>query len=159
MPIYVEHWAGQFAILPQFCPIFNIGGMKLDHYFFHVSKSSEDQKKRSSPKLEEFLSPKSSEIQKKVQRSSSAQMQTIVKLLAGMQSYYWGDISPRPPGLRHPWLYAKMLKAKIEKTRLFCHIFIIGSILIGRGRPPGPPLSPGYAYTVNSNDTRFKIKT
>ena len=26
-------------------PIFNIGRMKLDHYFFHVSKSSEDQKK------------------------------------------------------------------------------------------------------------------
>ena len=39
--------------------------MKLDHYFFHVGKSSEYQK-RSSPKIEEFLSPKSSEDQKKV---------------------------------------------------------------------------------------------
>ena len=29
----------------QFCPIFNFGGMKLDHDFFHVSKLSEDQKK------------------------------------------------------------------------------------------------------------------
>ena len=63
-----------------FCPSLNIGGMKLDH-FFHASKSSEDQKKKSSPKLEEFLSPKLSEDQKKVQRSSSSQMQTIVKLL------------------------------------------------------------------------------
>ena len=41
-----------------------LGGMKLDHYFFHVKKSSEDQKK-SSPKIEEFLYQKSSEDQKK----------------------------------------------------------------------------------------------
>ena len=39
--------------------------MNLDHNFFHVSKLSEDQKKRSSPKLEDFFSPNSSEDQKK----------------------------------------------------------------------------------------------
>ena len=86
--------------------------MKHDHYCFHVSKSSEDQKKglhgkfeeflspklsedqkkTFSPKIEEFLSPKASEDQTKVQRSSSAQMQTIVKLL---EKYI-------PPGFRHP---------------------------------------------------------
>ena len=76
--------------------------MKHDHYCFHVSKSSEDQKKglhgkfeeflspklsedqkkkTFSPKIEEFLSPKASKDQTKVQRSSNAQMQTIVKLL------------------------------------------------------------------------------
>ena len=78
--------------------------MKHDHYCFHVSKSSEDQKKglqekfkeflspklsedqkkTFSPKIEEFLSSKASEDQKKVQRSSSAQMHTIVKLLGGI---------------------------------------------------------------------------
>ena len=40
---------------------------------------------------------------KKVQTSSSAQMQTIVKLLGGMQSNYWGDISPlNPPRVSAP---------------------------------------------------------
>ena len=32
-----------------------LGGMNLDHDFFQVSKLSVDQKKRSSPKLEEFF--------------------------------------------------------------------------------------------------------
>ena len=45
-------------------------------------KSKKQNKKRSSPKFEEFLSPKSSEDQKKKdQRSSSAKMQTKVELL------------------------------------------------------------------------------
>ena len=61
---------------------------------------SEDQKKRSSPYIEAFLSPKSREDQKKVQTSSSAHMQTIVKLLEGMQSnYFGGHIPPSPPVL------------------------------------------------------------
>ena len=30
------------------------------------------------------------------------QMQTIVKLLEGMQSNYWGDISPHPPRVSAP---------------------------------------------------------
>ena len=45
VPIFVKHWVGYFAILPQFCPIFNIGGMNLDHDFVQVSKLSEDPKK------------------------------------------------------------------------------------------------------------------
>ena len=37
--------------------------------------------------------------------------------------------------------YAKMLnEAKTEETRLFCHIFIIGSI--SWGRPAPPPATP-----------------
>ena len=39
--------------------------MKLDPYFFHESKSSEDQKKRSSQQIEEFLFPKTYEDQNK----------------------------------------------------------------------------------------------
>ena len=88
---------------PNFCPGFNIGGMKLDHNFFHISKLSED-KKRSSSKIKEFLSPKSREDQTKVQTSSGAQMQIIVKLLGGMQSNYWEEYIPLspPPGFGIP---------------------------------------------------------
>ena len=76
VPIYVEHWEDNLQNLPQFWTSFNIGGrMKLNHSFFRVSKSSKDQKKRSSPKLEEFLSTKSSEDQTKsskiIQRSDA----------------------------------------------------------------------------------------
>ena len=41
-------------MLPQFCPIFNVGEMNLDHNFVQVSKLSEDQKKMFSPKMEHF---------------------------------------------------------------------------------------------------------
>ena len=63
--------------------------------------------------------PKSIEDQKEVQSSSSAQMQTLVKLLSDlqmhtivkllgrMQSNYWADISsPTPPGFGTPASYA-----------------------------------------------------
>ena len=39
-----------------------------------------------------------------------------------------------------------------EDTRLFCHIFIIGSISIG-GLGPGP--LPGYAYGGGFNTALF----
>ena len=35
--------------------------MNLDHDFFHVSKLSADQKKRSSPKFQKFFFPNSSD--------------------------------------------------------------------------------------------------
>ena len=38
---------GEFAILPQFCPIFNIGGNEARPRFFQVSKLSEDQKTKT----------------------------------------------------------------------------------------------------------------
>ena len=101
--------------------------MKLDHYFFHAGKSSENQKKglhrklksfnprnqvktninkkkRSSLQIQEFLSSKSSEDQKNLQRLSSAQMQTRVKLLGeGIQSNYSGGyIPPFPQGFGTP---------------------------------------------------------
>ena len=47
VPIFVDHWeGGQLAILPRLCPIFNIGGMNLDHDFFQESILSEDQNKK-----------------------------------------------------------------------------------------------------------------
>ena len=74
--------------------------MNLDHNFFQVSKLSEDQqKKRSSPKMEDFFP--------RIQVKTCAQMQTRVKLLGGdadvdhaqiiggIQSNYWGGYIPR----------------------------------------------------------------
>ena len=99
VPIYVEHWGDNLQFYPNFALI-STSGLRLDHYCFDLktkkrsspkietflsAKSSDDQKKRSSPKIEEYLSPTSSEDQKKIQRSFSAQMQTTVKLLGGMQ--------------------------------------------------------------------------
>ena len=45
-------------------------------------------------------------------------------------------------------LYAKKLKeTETEETIGFCHIFIIGGILIAAPcPPPPPPPHPGYAY-------------
>ena len=99
--------------------------MNLDHDFFQVSKSSEDQiKKRSSPELEHFFSPSSGEDQKKKSspetlhffspnssrdlRSDAHQSQIIggeldenhTQIVGGIQSNYWGDISP--PGFGTP---------------------------------------------------------
>ena len=62
-----------------------------------LSKSSKDQKKRSSPKVEEFLPPKSSEGQKKspkiIQRLNADHSQITVgdavKLLGGIYPPHW----------------------------------------------------------------------
>ena len=88
--------------------------MKLDHYFFHLSKLSEDQKKIFTENWGDFVPvikwkndfyrklrsfcPQTQVTTKtkenKVQRSSSAQMQIIVKLLKGY--------IPPTPRFRHP---------------------------------------------------------
>ena len=40
---------------PNFSLFSTLGGMNLDHHFFQMSKLSEEQKKRSSPKMEHFF--------------------------------------------------------------------------------------------------------
>ena len=67
--IFVEHWGEYFAILAQFCSIFNIGGMNLDHDLFQVSKLSENQKKGLHHKQNTFL-PQIQMKTKKKKRSS-----------------------------------------------------------------------------------------
>ena len=53
---------------------------------------------------------------KKDERSSSAQMQIIAKLLGGgEQSNYWGVY---PPGYRHPWLCSSNLSMPLSSTRV-----------------------------------------
>ena len=53
--------------------------MNLDHELSQVSKLSEDQKKRSSPEIEEFFPRNHVKTIKKVLTSYSVQMQTTVK--------------------------------------------------------------------------------
>ena len=54
-------------------------------------KNQVKTKKRSFPKIEEFLSPKASEDQKKIQKSTSAFDADHSQIIGGMQSNYWGD--------------------------------------------------------------------
>ena len=98
--------------------------MNFDHDFFQVSKLSEAQKKVFTQNGTLF-SPNLGEDQKKglyqkwnfcfprIQVETCAQMHARVKLLGGCRPYsnYWGDtakllgdISPIPPGFRHPCL-------------------------------------------------------
>ena len=60
MQIVVEHWGDNLQFYPNFSLFSTLRGMNLDQDFFEVSKLSEDQKKRSSPEMEHFFSPKSS---------------------------------------------------------------------------------------------------
>ena len=103
------------GIICNFTPIllyFKHWGVEARALFFYISKLSEDQKQRSSPKIEEFLTLKSSDGQKSpktIHRSDAdhsqiigewMQMQIIVKLL-GECNQYIGKIYP--PGFCHPW--------------------------------------------------------
>ena len=108
---------------PNIAPFSTLGGMKLDNYFFHVSKSSEDQKKGLHRKLNSFCSRNQVKTKQKVRRTLSAtmltivkllggmQVQTIVKLLGGMQSNYWGDISPHPHRVSAPLIASHLCTA------------------------------------------------
>ena len=106
MPIYIKHWGDNLQFYPNFALFWTLGGMKLDHNFFHVKEKWQTfkmhwanqvkTKKKVFIKLVGFLSPEIKWRLKKVQRSSSAQMQQIigedaVKLLGGY-------IPPFPPG-------------------------------------------------------------
>ena len=58
--IFVEHWGDNSQFFPNFALFPTLGEMNLDQDFFQVSKLSKDQKKRSSPEMENFFSPNSS---------------------------------------------------------------------------------------------------
>ena len=81
--------------------------MNLEQDFFQVSNLSEDQKKRSSPKMEHFF-PRiqvetCAQMHTRVKLLEGMQMKTILKLLGGIQSNYWGEYIPHsPPGFGTP---------------------------------------------------------
>ena len=72
--------------------------MNLDQDFFHVSQFIEDPKKRSSPEIEHFFPPiqvqTCAQMHTRVKLLEGMQMKTILKLLGGIQSNYWGEIYP-----------------------------------------------------------------
>ena len=88
----------------QFCPIFNIGGINLNHDFFLVNKLSKDQKKSLHQKWNTFFSQNSSGHL----RSDAHQSQNIggdadvdhIQIIGGIQSNYWGRYIP--PGFGTP---------------------------------------------------------
>ena len=55
------------------------------------------------PELKSFCPRIQMKTKKKVQWSSSAQMQTMVKLLEDAVKFLGGKYSPILPGFRHPW--------------------------------------------------------
>ena len=95
--------------------------MNLDHDFFQVSKSSEDEKKSSSLKVERFFqnsdedqkkeksSPKMEHFFPRIQVETCAQMHTGVKFLEGMHMKTILKLLEGiyPPGFRHPCTCAK----------------------------------------------------
>ena len=62
MPILVGHWReNNLRFYPNFALFSTLGGMNLDHNFFHVSKLSANQKKKVFTKFQEFFFPNSSD--------------------------------------------------------------------------------------------------
>ena len=73
-----------------------LGGMNLNHDFFQESKLSEDQKKRSSPKMERFFFS----ISRGGLRSDAHQSQIIGGDAGVDHTQIIGEYIP--PGFRHP---------------------------------------------------------
>ena len=111
VPIFVEHWRGDnLQFYPNFDLFSTLGGMNLDHDFIRVSKLSEEQnKKKVFIKNGTLFSPKSTEDL----RSDAHQSEIIegyadedhTQIIGGIQSNYWGDISPQLPRFWHPCLH------------------------------------------------------
>ena len=94
----------------------------MEHFF--APNAGEDQKKKSSPKMERFFFSNSG----KDLRSNAHQsqivgggmlMKTILKLLGGIQSNYWGDIFPHPPRISAPLVRTWTYKNADEKAHTF----------------------------------------
>ena len=81
--------------------------MNLDHDFFQVSKLSEGQKKVFTKNGTLFSPNSGGDLRLDENQSQIIGWVTDVdhtQIIGGIQSNYWGDISPHPPsGFRHPW--------------------------------------------------------
>ena len=97
-----------------------MGGMNyLHHDFVQVSKLSKDQKKGLSKKWNTFF-PRiqvdtHTQMHTRVKLLRGMHTKTLLKLLGGIQSNYWGIY---PPGFWHPWLciYYCCIRIKIMIT-------------------------------------------
>ena len=119
-------------MLPQFCPIFNIGGgMNLDHDFVQVSKISEDQKKGLLQNWSTFF-PNSGEDKKKVFTKNGTlffpEFKWTPMLRRTPASNYWGD-------------------ADVDHTQTIGEDTVK---LFGRYIPPSPP--PGFGTPTSTSN-------
>ena len=98
---------------PNFALFSTLGWMNLNHDFFQVSKLSEDQKKRSSPKPERFIKNRTifiprihvetcAQTHTSVKFLEGIEKKAILKLLGGIKSNYWGWYIPHPPRVSAP---------------------------------------------------------
>ena len=85
--------------------------MNLDHDFFQVSKLSEDQKMEHF--FPQILVKTCAQIHTTVKLLEGMQMKTILKLLGGIYSNYWGDVTLFPP-----WVSAPQLKLSLAPMPL-----------------------------------------
>ena len=131
------------AILAQFCPIFNNGGDEPWPRSFSGWQIKGRPKEKGlhqkwntfSPKLRwrtkknglhqkftRFEVETCSHMHTRVKLLEGMQIKTIIKILGGIQSNYWGDISPIPPGFRHRcmcsynWLFSRQNKNLESKS-------------------------------------------
>ena len=84
--------------------------MNLDHDFVRVSKLSEEQnKKKVFIKNGTLFSPKSTgDLRSDAHQSEIIEREADedrIQIFGGIQSNYWGDISPQLPGFWHPCLH------------------------------------------------------
>ena len=106
--------------------------MNLDHHCFQASKLSENQKKRSSPKIQELMFSRNLVKNKKSPKlrcrpESNYWRDADVdhsQIIGGGQLNYWGDASsPSPPCFGTPDTNAAVchvLSAKLRKNHAQC---------------------------------------
>ena len=96
--IFVEHWGDNLQFYPNFTLSSTLGGMNLDQDLFQVSKLSEDQKKGLHQKWNTFFPRIQAQTcatkHTRVKLLEGMQMNTILKLLGGIQSNYCGIYPP-----------------------------------------------------------------
>ena len=104
---------------PNFAQFSTLGGIKLDYGFFHVSNSSEDQKKKTGlPQNLKSFCPRN-KVKTKNKRPKIIQRSDVdhSQIIGDMQSNYWeGYITP--PGVGTPDCLYQSLVEWIERLLL-----------------------------------------
>ena len=82
----------------------------MEHFFPQIQVKTKKNKKGLHQKFPRFEVETCALMHTRVKLLEGMQMKTLIKLLGGIQSNYWGDVSP--PGFRHPRL--KELKKRLN---------------------------------------------
>ena len=93
------------------------------NYVFPSPKSSEDEKKRSFPKIEELMAPKSSKDQKrslmqyKISMGGAKSRWGDAKCQWGDANSWWGTRFPASPQQFKYWVASPLNQAALKKKR------------------------------------------